>query len=145
MRNKEIIAHLQRIEEAKEFLEGNSLPDLQLKIVDVKRFLERFGSLDSLLKHLQEIERQVYVVKDFLTIDEVADYLQISKSAVYKMTSAKEITVYKPNGKNIFILRDDLKKWIRRNPVLSCDELEQEANLRVFQLGKTRERKGGRS
>lgn len=144
MRNKEIIAHLQRIEEAKDFLEGNCLADLQLKIVDVKRFLERFGSLDSLLKHLQEIERQVYVVKDFLTIDEVADYLQISKSAVYKMTSAKEITVYKPNGKNIFILRDDLKKWIRRNPVLSCDELEQEANLRVFQLGKTRERKGGR-
>lgn len=144
MRNKEIIAHLQRIEEAKDFLEGNCLTDLQLKIVDVKRFLERFGSLDCLLKHLQEIERQVYVVKDFLTIDEVADYLQISKSAVYKMTSAKEITVYKPNGKNIFILRDDLKKWIRRNPVLSYDELEQEANLRVFQLGKTRERKGGR-
>lgn len=68
-------------------------------------------------------------IKDFLSIDEVATYLQIAKSSVYKLTSSKELTVYKPNGKNIFILRSDLDNWIRRNLSYSNEEIERQANI----------------
>ena len=81
------------------------------------------------------------MAKDFLSIDEVAAYLQVSKSYVYKLTSSRELTVYKPNGKNIFILRNDLNEWIKRNPCLSNEEIEKQANIMAYLLDKDNKQK----
>lgn len=59
----------------------------------------------------------------------------------------KELTVYKPNGKNIFILRDDLNQWIKRNPSFSNSEIERQANIIAYALNqknKNKTTKGGR-
>lgn len=59
----------------------------------------------------------------------------------------KELTVYKPNGKNIFILRDDLNRWIKRNPCFSNAEIERQANVIAYTLGqkvKTNQQKEGK-
>ena len=88
-----------------------------------------------------------YAAKEFLNIDEVAAYLQVSKGYVYKLTMQKELTVYKPNGKNIFILRDDLNRWIKRNPCFSNAEIERQANVIAYTLGqksKDKPTKGGK-
>lgn len=134
MNRKEYDLLLSRIEGLKAFLENRSLEEFQKEILKVESYLKRFGSLDELLSHLERVERIAYIAKDFLNIDEVADYLQVSKSYVYKLTSLKEFTVYKPNGKTIFILRDDLNDWIKRNPYLSNRGIEQHANLIAYQL-----------
>lgn len=119
MNRKEIDLLLARIEGLKSFLEKNSLEDFQKEILRVDNYLKRFGSLDELLSHLKRVEEVAYTAKEFLTIDEVAYYLQVSKSYVYKLTASREFTVYKPNGKTIFVRRDDLNEWIRRNPCVS--------------------------
>lgn len=93
---KEIEMLVARIEGLKSFLENNSLEQFQEEVLRVERFLKRFGSLEELLSHLEKLEGMAYSVKDFLSIDEVATYLQISKSSVYKLTSSRELTVYKP-------------------------------------------------
>ena len=80
------------------------------------------------------MEEVAYTAKEFLTIDEVAYYLQVSKSYVYKLTASREFTVYKPNGKTIFVRRDDLTEWIRRNPCVSGREIESRANLLAYRL-----------
>ena len=108
MNRKEIDLLLSRIEGLKSFLENNSLENFQQEILNVENYLKRFGSLAELLSHLENVEKIAYAAKEFLNIDEVAAYLQVSKGYVYKLTMQKELTVYKPNGKNIFILRDDL-------------------------------------
>ena len=132
---------LARIEGLKSFLENNSIEKFQEEVLKVERFLKRFGSLAELLSHLEKLEGMAYTVKDFLSIDEVAAYLRISKSSVYKLTSSRELTVYKPNGKNIFILRSDLNNWIKRNPTLSNEEIEKQANIIAYHMEKENKKK----
>lgn len=141
MSKKEIELLLARIEGLKSFLENNSIEKFQEEVLKVERFLKRFGSLAELLSHLEKLEGMAYTVKDFLSIDEVAAYLQISKSSVYKLTSSRELTVYKPNGKNIFILRSDLNNWIKRNPTLSNEEIEKQANIIAYHKEKENKKK----
>lgn len=141
MSKKEIELLLARIEGLKSFLENNSIEKFQEEVLKVERFLKRFGSLAELLSHLEKLEGMAYTVKDFLSIDEVAAYLQISKSSVYKLTSSRELTVYKPNGKNIFILRSDLNNWIKRNPTLSNEEIEKQANIIAYHMEKENKKK----
>lgn len=99
MNRKEIDLLLSRIEGLKSFLENNSLENFQQEILNVENYLKRFGSLVELLSHLENVEKIAYAAKEFLNIDEVAAYLQVSKGYVYKLTMQKELTVYKPNGK----------------------------------------------
>ena len=147
MNRKEIDLLLSRMEGLKSLLEDNSLENFQQEILRVENFLKRFGSLDELLTHLGNGEKIAYTAKDFLNIDEVAAYLQVSKGYVYKLTMLKELTVYKPNGKNIFILRDDLNQWIKRNPSFSNSEIERQANIIAYALNqknKNKTTRGGR-
>lgn len=147
MSKKEIELILERMEVLKSFLEERSLEKFQEQVLEVKGFLQRFGSLEELLSHLKKLENIAYSVKDFLNIDEAALYLQIAKSSVYKMTSNRELPVYKPNGKNIYILRSDLDDWIRRNQVATDEEINRRANAIVYNLDRGRKarqsRKGG--
>lgn len=137
MTKKELEILLSRVEGIKSLLESNSLEQFQQEVLKVENYLKRFGSLAELLSHLEKLENMAYAAKDFLSIDEVATYLNISKSSAYKITSSKELTVYKPNGKNIFILRSDLNDWIKRNPCLSNDELEKQANIVAYNLERS--------
>ena len=147
MNRKEIDLLLSRMEGLKSFLENNSLERFQQEILRVENFLKRFGSLSELLSHLENVEKIAYLAKDFLSIDEVAAYLQVSKSYVYKLTMQKEFTVYKPNGKNIFILRDDVNQWVKRNPSFSNQEIERQANIIAYALeqkNRNKSTKGGK-
>lgn len=62
-----------------------------------------------------------------LNLFEAAEYLSISKSYLYKLTSRKQIPYYKPNGKLIYFSKAELDKWILRNRHRTTDELETEA------------------
>ena len=130
MTKKELEILLSRVEGIKSLLESNSLEQFQQEVLKVENYLKRFGSLAELLSHLEKLENMAYAAKDFLSIDEVATYLNISKSSVYKI-----------NGKNIFILRSDLNDWIKRNPCLSNDELEKQANIVAYNLERSNKQK----
>lgn len=136
MNRNDIELLLSHIEGLQKFLEGNTLEGFRQEILRVEKFLSRFGTLDELIGYIEKIEKIAYVAKDFLSISEVADFLQISKSTVYKLTASKEITVYKPTGKIIFILRSDLNKWIRRYPHLSNDDIIKNADIIKTQIAK---------
>ncbi|MFN4149381.1 MAG: helix-turn-helix domain-containing protein [Candidatus Sericytochromatia bacterium] len=70
------------------------------------------------------LKKQNVLEKEFLTLEEAADYLSLSKSAMYKMTSKKEIPFYNPGGKKIYFKREELNNWIISSKVYSSLEVE---------------------
>ena len=51
-------------------------------------------------------------LKEILTIEEAAEFLSVSKSYLYKQTSAQAIPHYKPTGKRCYFKRSELEAWI---------------------------------
>ena len=137
-----VLELLERLEEAKKVLDNpDRIDDMILKLSRLERFLHRFATIKELEEHLYFVEHKMYMVKEFLTTDEAADFLSVSKSLLYKLTRKREIPTYKPNGKNIYIHRDDLNRWIRQNKALAEEEMEEEVIARLNTLRNDRIRR----
>lgn len=83
---------------------------LEQKINEV----EKIRSLEDFVNRLKE---EMWSTKEVLSSSEVCTFLGISESYLYRLTSAKQIPHYKPNGKMIFFNRKELCEWVLRNPV----------------------------
>ncbi|MBC5840430.1 helix-turn-helix domain-containing protein [Flavobacterium sp. F-380] len=98
--------------------------------------------MEIILKKLEKlevlIERQYILSKEILSLEEAAQYLQLSKSCLYKMTSRKEVNYYVPGGKRIYFRRSELETWILNSRVSSVNELE--TNMEVY-LSRTQKSK----
>ena len=144
MTPRELELYIERLKKAQELIETYDIGQFQEKIMEVKSYLEQFNGLQELLKHMQAISEIAYTIKEFYTIDEASKYLGLSKNTVYRITSNRELTYYKPNGKSIFIKRDDLFKWISRHPVRSMEDINALAATKAHKLAKEKQRKTNR-
>ena len=134
-----VLSLLDRLESAKKILEQTeSIEDAINKLQNLELYLRRFGTLKDLAHHMLFIEKNLYILKEYLTVTEAANYLALSPSMIYKLTSKHELPIYKPNGKTIFIRRDDLNRWIAKNRVLSQDEIEEYALTHMDKVLKNR-------
>lgn len=70
----------------------------------------------------------IFCTKEVLTSSEVANYLGISKSYLYKLTMRCEIPHYKPMGKMCYFNRKEIEQWLQNNRVATDDETSQKAN-----------------
>lgn len=86
--------------------------------------------MDELLLRLEKIEKlllnQNLMQKDVLNFNEACDYLELSQSHLYKLTSAGAIPHYKPNGKKIYFKRSELNEWVLRNRTATNEEIESQ-------------------
>ena len=82
----------------------------------------------SIEQRIEELEALVYATKNVLSFDEASKYLNLSKSYLYKLTSAQQIPHYKPQGKMIYFEKDALESWLRQNPVKTQAQISQEAS-----------------
>ena len=82
----------------------------------------------SIEERIEELEALVYATKNVLSFDEASKYLNLSKSYLYKLTSAQQIPHYKPQGKMIYFEKDALEAWLRHNPVKTQAQISQEAS-----------------
>ena len=79
-------------------------------------------------ERIEELESLVYASKNVLSFEEACKYLNLSKSYLYKLTSAQMIPHYKPQGKMIHFEKDALEAWLRQNPVKTQAQISQEAS-----------------
>ncbi|MEY3500310.1 MAG: hypothetical protein RL308_1979 [Bacteroidota bacterium] len=74
-----------------------------------------------IIQKLDNIERmltdQTIQQKDVLNLNEACQFLDISPSHLYKLTSTKQIPHFCPQGKKLYFERMALKEWLKRNPV----------------------------
>lgn len=80
--------------------------------------------------------------KSFLTTDEAAEYLSLSKSTLYGYTSANIIPYYKPRGRRNYFTKEDLDAFIlhEKHRIKSQKEVEAEAEKKIVKSKRRAER-----
>ncbi len=64
------------------------------------------------------MEKEETKVEDrAMDISRAAEYLGISRAWLYKLTSNRRITFYKPGGKKLYFLPEDLDEYLQQNRV----------------------------
>lgn len=79
--------------------------------------------------------KTIFCTKEVLTSDEVARYMGISKSYLYKLTMRREIPHYKPTGKVCYFNRREIEEWLQSNRVATNTELDQRAQAHILKGG----------
>ena len=82
----------------------------------------------SLEQRISNIEENLYLNKNVLSFDEASKFLNLSKSYLYKLTSACLIPHYKPQGKMLYFDKSELEEWLRQNPVKTQAHISEQAN-----------------
>ncbi|MFZ4740348.1 MAG: helix-turn-helix domain-containing protein [Bacteroidales bacterium] len=86
---------------------------------------------DLILQKLNQIEQKLdeqnLLQKSVLNFSEACNYLEISASHLYKLTSRKQIPHFCPQGKKLYFNRHELETWLQQNRQISTDEIEQQA------------------
>jgi excisionase family DNA binding protein len=84
---------------------------------------------DAILSRLESIEQSLKQTdRDRpLSFTEAAQYLNSSKSYLYKLTHRRQIPYFKPLGKKLFFKRQDLEAFLLQKPVKTKAQIEQAA------------------
>ena len=84
---------------------------------DLKEYIDMGMSEITEQYFLMEVTKNVDIKmprklkKDFLNIDQAAEYLGLSKPSLYKLTSERKIVSYKPT-RTLYFKEEDLKNYI---------------------------------
>ena len=62
-----------------------------------------------------------------MNLKEAAEFLDFSRSYLYRLTSQGRVPCYKPEGKRIYFDRAELVNWLKRNRIRPQEELEATA------------------
>lgn len=76
---------------------------------------------------IQKFFEQIQQNEKPLNFREACSYLGISSSHLYKLTHKNKIAFFKPAGKLIYFLKEDLRKYLLRNRTSTEEEIELKA------------------
>lgn len=71
---------------------------------------------------------QLMAQKEILSFREALQYMDVSQSFLYKLTSKKEIEFTKPNGGKIYFRKSDLDNWMLQNESTTSKVLQEKVN-----------------
>lgn len=146
---KKISNSAEVLAEMKSLLAAESMAELLVIMEEVVSFFGQFKNIHEVKKYMDEMKDELYMVKEFLTIEEAAKYTGLSVSHLYKLTSNRRISFCKPGGKKNFLHRDDLNQFMAKNRIPAADECEHDAralaNKYLFENPEVgNSRRGGR-
>lgn len=92
------------------------------------------------LDKLEQLEKLIttsnLLQKPVLNFQEASQYLEISPSHLYKLTSKRAVPHFCPNGKKLYFKREELDQWLMRNKQLSTDEIEEKTESYLSRKGQ---------
>jgi len=87
---------------------------------------------EKLLAELALIKAYILLsAKNVLNIDDMVILTGLSKQHIYKLTYARKIPYYKPNGKLLYFNRNEIEAWMQQNRVTPLVEAQQSAIVHV--------------
>ena len=87
--------------------------------------LEKLDRIEKAIEKLNTTS-PVTVANAPMDIKDLAEYLKMSVSAIYKLTSSSEIPHYK-SGKRLYFKKEDINEWIFSRRIKTNDDIEKEA------------------
>ncbi|KAA6342141.1 hypothetical protein EZS27_010096 [termite gut metagenome] len=88
----------------------------------------------NLENRVSKLEKSLFIIKNILSFDEASEFLNLSKSYLYKLTSSGQIPHYKPQGKMLYFEKSELENWLRQNPVKTNQQIQQDAEIHLMNI-----------
>lgn len=107
----------QRRQEMRDAISPQTIQHLESSVQNLHSMLTKLD--ERIETEINKIDDKMWTLKEVYTSSEACMFLGISPSYLYKLTSAKLIPYYKPNGGMIFFNREELKRWAQQNPVVA--------------------------
>lgn len=85
---------------------------------------EKLDSFNPKLLTIEHVDRFYSEIKTVLTAHEACEYMGITESHLYKLTSTGRIPYYKPTGKLVYFDRSELDDWLLRNRIYNNNTKE---------------------
>ena len=105
--------------------------------------LEKINTIEHLLRTLiknengtgLKNEKALVTFNEVLNLNQAAEYISLSKSAIYKKTSERNIPHFK-QGKKLYFKRSELDEWLTGQRIKTSAEIEKEADDYIMKKGK---------
>lgn len=112
--------------------------------VDFQQLQEDVVSIKSMLTLLTNHQSQpvgAVPAEEILTIQQTADFLNLTTQTVYGLVSARKIPFSKPTGSKLYFFRLELIEWLKANRTSTIQEQTQQ-----YDKGRSirQPRRGGR-
>ena len=85
-----------------------------------KNVFDKLTAIETLLLDTQQPNKP-------LNLMEAAEFLDFSRSYLYRLTSQGRVLCYKPEGKRVYFDRAELVNWLKRNRIRPQEEIAEEA------------------
>lgn len=99
--------------------------------------LKKLDVIENLLKSIPQPVIQANSFTEVLNLEQAAEYVSLSKSAIYKKTSERNIPHFK-QGKKLYFKRSELDAWLTELKISTRAEIEREATNYIIRKGKFR-------
>lgn len=88
---------------------------------------ERLDRIEKLLQNIynaKEATSRGIIIPEIMNVKEVSSYLSITPSAIYKLTSTREIP-HSKRGKRLYFQKDEINDWIIQHKQYTNDDIER--------------------
>ncbi len=91
---------------------------------------DRLARIENLLQNLYHkgnALESIEIAPKILNTQTVAEYLNLSSSCIYKLTSSKEIP-HSKRGKRLYFDKNEIDKWVMKNKCVTNNDINDMAN-----------------
>lgn len=81
--------------------------------------------LDKLTEIANKLDEQNMLQKTVLNFNEACKFIDVSPSHLYKLTSARQVPHFCPQGKKLYFKREELSQWLLRNRQSTTTEMSE--------------------
>lgn len=99
--------------------------------------IDKLNNIESLLKTVMKNDNGTVTITEVLNLNQAAEYVSLSKSAIYKKTSERNIPHFK-KGKKLYFKRSELDDWLTGMKISTKAEIEKQATNYIIRKGKFR-------
>lgn len=96
---------------------------------------DKLNTIENLLRNVMSDDNVHIPTPEIFNLTQTAEYISLSKSAIYKKTSERNIPHFK-KGKKLYFKKSELDHWLTSMKISTKDEIDQAATDYLIRKGK---------